>query len=89
VQWFRGGLATLCNGFVLVAATRVEPRAMDTTLGSYLRRIDSCIAQLKAQGPYRTCIVSKEEEASGTGGFRGVFVVPEPRIPRPLIFLSP
>jgi len=28
----------------------------------YLRRIDSCITQLKAQGPSRTCNESKEEE---------------------------
>jgi len=30
--------------------------------GSYLRRIDFCITQLKAQGPSRTCNESKEEE---------------------------
>ena len=30
--------------------------------GSYLRRIDSCITQLKAQGPCSTCNESKEEE---------------------------
>ena len=30
-------------------------------VGSYLRRIDSCITQLKAQGPSRTCNESKEE----------------------------
>jgi len=30
--------------------------------GSYLRLIDSCITQLKAQGPSRTCTESKEEE---------------------------
>ena len=30
--------------------------------GSYLRLIDSCITQLKAQGPSRTCAESKEEE---------------------------
>ena len=30
--------------------------------GSYLRLIDSCITQLKAQGPSRTCDESKEEE---------------------------
>jgi len=33
-----------------------------TEAGSYLRRIDSCISQLKAQGPSRTCNESKEEE---------------------------
>ena len=30
--------------------------------GSYLRLIDSCITQLKAQGPSRTCNESQEEE---------------------------
>ena len=35
-----------------------------TEAGSYLRLIDSCIAQLKAQGPSRTCNESKEEEES-------------------------
>ena len=30
--------------------------------GSYLRLIDSCITQLKAQGPSRTCNESKEDE---------------------------
>ena len=30
--------------------------------GSYLRRIDSCITQLKAQGHSRTCSESKEDE---------------------------
>jgi len=29
--------------------------------GSYLRLIDSCITQLEAQGPARTCNESKEE----------------------------
>ena len=33
-----------------------------TEAGSYLRLIDSCITQLKAQGPSRTCTESKEEE---------------------------
>jgi len=32
-------------------------------VGSYLRLIDSCITQLKAQGPFRTCNESNEEEA--------------------------
>jgi hypothetical protein len=30
--------------------------------GSYFRLIDSCITQLKAQGPSRTCDESQEEE---------------------------
>jgi len=33
-----------------------------TEAGSYLRLVDSCITQLKAQGPSRTCNESKEEE---------------------------
>ena len=32
--------------------------------GSYLRLLDSCITQLKAQGPSRTCNESKEEDLS-------------------------
>ena len=33
-----------------------------TEAGSYLRLNDSCITQLKAQGPSRTCNESNEEE---------------------------
>jgi len=33
--------------------------------GSYLRLIDSCITQLEAQGPSRTCNESEEEEEDG------------------------
>ena len=33
-----------------------------TEAGSYLRLIDSCITQLEAHGPSRTCNESKEEE---------------------------
>ena len=36
--------------------------------GSYLRLIDSCITQLKAQGPSRTCNESKEEEGGYVEG---------------------
>ena len=39
--------------------------------GSYLRLIDSCITQLKAQGPFKTCNESKEEEAEGHRGGSG------------------
>ena len=35
--------------------------------GSYLRCIDSCITQLKAQGPSRTCNESEEAEAEPMG----------------------
>ena len=34
--------------------------------GSYLRRIDSRITELKAEGPSRTCNESKEEEEEGS-----------------------
>jgi len=37
-----------------------------TEAGSYLRIIDFCITQLKAQGPYRTCNESKTEEEGDT-----------------------
>ena len=35
---------------------------MVTEAGSYVSLRDSCITQLKAQGPSRTCKASKEEE---------------------------
>ena len=35
--------------------------ANNTETGSYLRLIDLCITQLKAQGPSRTCNESKEQ----------------------------
>jgi len=52
---FMRGIKEMCSG---------------TEAGSYLRLIDSCITQLKAQGPARTCNESKEEEeeASRLGG---------------------
>ena len=40
-------------------------REPGTEAGSYLRIIDSCITQLKAEGPSRTCNESKEEEEPG------------------------
>ena len=54
-----------CNFFhvtpeMLVSETFVVHR-VDLPL-SYLRRIDSCITHLKAQGPSRTCNESEEEE---------------------------
>ena len=39
--------------------------------GSYVRLIDSCITEFRAQGPSRTCNESKEEEEEVSGsGFR-------------------
>jgi len=42
--------------------TWVTTGRLPSEAGSYLRSIDSCITQLKAQGPSRTCNESKEEE---------------------------
>jgi len=44
----------------------IKPRLQDRPSSgtcSYLRLIDSCITQLKAQGPSRTCNESKEEDS--------------------------
>ena len=60
------------EGFDVVLQRRVqqiEPRVVVNfqvgyvrlEAGSYLRLIDSCITQLKAQGPSRFCNESKEE----------------------------
>jgi len=46
-------------------AKGVALRTEVTEAGSYLRLIDSCITQLKAQRPSRTCNESKEEEEGG------------------------
>ena len=42
--------------------------------GSYLRLIDSCVTQLKAQGPSSKEVVEEEEEKEETGVNRGVSV---------------
>jgi len=42
-------------------------RRPDLEAGSYLRLIDSCITQLKAQGPARTCNESKEDLEGSVG----------------------
>ena len=45
--------------------------------GSYLRLTDSCITQLKAQGPSRTCNESEEEEDEATWeGCRDLLATP-------------
>jgi len=44
------------------ARERSEWCTRPTEAGSFLRLIDSCITQLMAQGPFRTCNESKEEE---------------------------
>jgi len=48
-----------------------EEGGLGTEAGSYLRLIDSCITQLKAQGPSRTCNESNEEEEEGDLGTAG------------------
>ena len=40
--------------------------------GSYLRIMDSCFTQLKAQEPSRTCTERKEEEEEVNGSCLGV-----------------
>ena len=40
--------------------------------GSYLRLTDTCITQLEAQGPSRTCNESEEEEKGNLEKFLGV-----------------
>jgi len=49
----------------VVSQRPTEQRAAEA--GSYLRLIDSCITQSKAQGPSRTCNESKEEEEEEPG----------------------
>jgi len=59
-----------------------------TEAGSYLRLIDSCITQLEAQGPARTCDESKEEEEGwwqAGAAQRGVKGVPLPRASCPVV----
>jgi len=52
-----GVLCSSLSGFFTISTTCTEA-------GSYLRPIDSCITQLKAQGPSRTCNESTEEGAT-------------------------
>ena len=44
--------------------------------GSYLRLVDCCTTQRKAQGPFRTCNESKEEDEEASTGMR--FTIPGP-----------
>ena len=56
LSW-RASRALLCSQRGHVTSTRPNPEA-----GSYLRRIDFCITQLKAQSPSRTCNESQKGE---------------------------
>ena len=55
--------------------------------GSYLRRIDCCITQLKAQGPSRTCNESQEKDKCAHSTFSHGVNTPHPALqtlnPRP------
>jgi len=52
----------VCPSHTTSAFQVLKHRAVESFLsGTYLRRIDSCITQLKAQGPFMTCNESKEE----------------------------
>ena len=44
------------------ASVHLTKMCCGTEAGSYLRLIDSCVTQLKAQGPFRTCNENEEEE---------------------------
>ena len=65
-----GGAYQACKALNLRTTTS-QKCVVATEEGSYLRLIDSCITQLKAQGPSRTCNESKEDEEEVVGsGFR-------------------
>ena len=49
----------------LMCAEFGSEQTCGTEAGSYLRRMGSCITQLKAQGPSRTCNENKEEDLVG------------------------
>ena len=56
----------MCQGFLKLVTT-----VSDLTNPRHVRLIDSCITQLKAQGPSKACNESKEEEeAWGTNTSR-------------------
>ena len=65
---------------LLDAPVRIWDVPADVTLvvssgseaGSYLRLTDSCITQIKAQGPSRTCNESKE--VSGADGAAFIYI---------------
>jgi len=51
--------------YVRVQGSGLE-RCLSSEAGPYLRRIDSCITQLEAQGPSRACDESEEEDLPPT-----------------------
>jgi len=67
--------------FVLPPATAENRGVVVTEAGSYLRLIDSCICQLEAQGPSRTCNERNKEEdevEAHCGKRRSVRAAPKP-----------
>jgi len=71
VRRHHGAVAARCEGGEVRGCDAhgmrgVREMCCGTEAGSYLRLIDSCITQLKAQGPSRTCTESKEEEERRT-----------------------
>ena len=58
---FRGGRIEDVPNFTGTELAYLEMCCVSEA-GSHLRLMDSCITQLKAQGPSRTCNESKEEE---------------------------
>ena len=72
IKWIRTSRLSIKNSLSLgvapgsVRVLQINVLKYEMCSGSetvaYLRLIDSCITQLKAQGPSRTCNESKEEE---------------------------
>ena len=54
----------------LISSVTENRGVVVTEAGSYLRRIDSCIARLKAQGSSRTCTESKKKKKKKLRGQR-------------------
>jgi len=77
------------------AVMRTSPLFTEVTeTGSYLRLIDSCITQLKAQGPSRTCNESKEDGVDCVTGHTGAVMRTSPLFSKtalraPLVPLNP
>jgi len=57
----QGGAVRWRRATSSLLADQLTYKCCGTEAGSYLRLIDSCITQLKAQAPSRTCNESKEE----------------------------
>ena len=62
------GNTTPCSGLISPYSGRDCVKSLRSSYTGYLRLIDFCITQLKAQGPSRTCNESKEEWVGRVGG---------------------